>query len=136
MNPTDLIYSPIGTTKFFDSNGNAIILIQDAPVEIEGVEELTKDEFGVENIVVVKKSSYTKAHLEAQRKYREKYPEKYCELQKKVYDKNKEDPTWWEHFKERSKVNNRIHREKKKQELINQGVVVRGRGRPKKVQNL
>lgn len=35
---------------------------------------------------------YTDAHRRAQAKYREKYPEKYLILQKKVYDKIKNDP--------------------------------------------
>ena len=48
------------------------------------------------------------------------------------HDNHKEDPEWKDKFNVRSKVNNAKYRDKKKQEKINSGVVVRGRGRPRK----
>lgn len=110
---------------------NFIKLIENDLFDIDP-ENLKPDDFGNEKILVVKKSTYTDAHRRAQQRYREKYPEKYYQQQKKVYDNHKEDPEWKDKFNTRSKVNNAKYRDKKKQEKINSGVVVRGRGRPRK----
>ena len=85
------------------------------------------------NNVIVKKSTYTPAHFRAQTRYREKYPEKYKELQKKYYETYKLNDEWRNNFNAKARENNKKCRERKKQELINQGKVIRSRGRPRKV---
>lgn len=87
-------------------------------------------------IVVVKKSSYTEAHKLAQQRYRERYPEKYCESQRKLYEKKKDDPEWKAKFNERSKKNNAIYRQKKKEEKIASGETIKPRGRPRKIDKI
>jgi len=79
-----------------------------------------------------KSSTYTEAHFRAQKKYREKFPEKYLESQKKFYERKKQDEEWKKKFNERSKTNNKIYRDKLKEELIKNGGEIKKRGRPKK----
>ena len=79
-----------------------------------------------------KSSTYTEAHFRAQKKYREKFPEKYLETQKKFYERKKQDEEWKKKFNERSKTNNKIYRDKLKEELIKNGGEIKKRGRPKK----
>lgn len=86
--------------------------------------------------VVKKKVKYTKAHLKAQNKYREKNREKYNEAQRLLYEKKIKEEEWKQHYLERSRVNNRKYREKKKEELIASGEYVETkRGRPRKVKD-
>jgi hypothetical protein len=92
-----------------------------------------KDECDFTPIVVLKKSTYTQAHKEAQQRYREKYPEKYCESQRKLYERKKDDPEWKAKFNERCKANNALYRQKKKEEKEALGVVTKPRGRPRKL---
>ena len=84
--------------------------------------------------VVKKKTKYTPAHLKAQNKYREKNREKYNEAQRLLYEKKIKEEEWKQHYLERSRVNNRKYREKKKEELIQNGEYVESkRGRPRKI---
>jgi len=106
------------------------ILIDDNIIEQSSIEP---DSYELQPIIVVKTKTYTQANRRAQQKYREKYPEKYCELQKKLYDEKKKDDEWKKNFNERSRKNNEIYRHKKKKELIEQGVEIKPRGRPRKV---
>lgn len=101
----------------------------------EIVLEIKKDDIGEEiEKCIDNKKTYTEAHKISQQKYRKKYPEKYCELQRKIYEKNKNDEEWRKKFNERSRINNAKYREKKKQEkLENPDIVVKKRGRPRKV---
>ena len=98
-------------------------------------QKMEKDEFGCVPIMICKKSSYTEAHRRAQQKYREKYPDKYNDAQRKLYDDKKKDDDWKQKFNERSRLNNKKYREKKKQELIESGVEVKNKGRPRKLVN-
>lgn len=106
------------------------ILIDDNIIEKSSIEP---DSYELQPIIIMKAKTYSQANRRAQQKYREKYPEKYCELQKKLYDEKKKDDEWKKKFNERSRKNNEIYRHKKKQELIEQGVEIKPRGRPKKV---
>ena len=106
------------------------ILIDD---NIIGQSSIEPDSYELQPIIVVKQKTYSQANRRAQQKYREKYPEKYCELQKKLYDEKKKDDDWKKKFNERSKKNNEIYRHKKKKELLEQGVEIKPRGRPRKV---
>ena len=84
-------------------------------------------------IIIIKKTTYTQAHGKAQQKYREKNRDKYNELQRKLYEKRKQDEVWREKFNERSKKNNEIYRQKKKEEkLLDPNYEQRKRGRPRK----
>ena len=113
--------------------GSGLIkVVENEMLEDLNVKDLMPDDFGLEKVMVVKKKTYTDAHRKAQQKYREKYPEKYYQQQKKVYDNKKDDPEWKAKFNERSKVNNAKYREKKKQEAIAGGAVIKTRGRPRK----
>lgn len=82
---------------------------------------------------IKKKSTYTPAHFRAQTKYREKYPEKYKELQKKYYETYKLNDEWRNNFNAKARENNKKCRERKKQEKIDKGELIRGRGRPPKI---
>lgn len=106
------------------------ILIDDNIIEQSSIEP---DSYELQPIIIMKAKTYSQANRRAQQKYREKYPEKYCELQKKLYDEKKKDDEWKKKFNERSRKNNEIYRHKKKQELLEQGVEIKPRGRPKKV---
>ena len=90
------------------------------------------DEFGNKTTVLVKKTTYTEAKREAQRRYRQKYPERYCDIQNKLYHTKKQDEEWKKKFNERSKINNKKYREKKKEELKLLGIEPKKRGRPRK----
>ena len=70
----------------------------------------------MESSTEVKKSTYTPSVKKAIDKYRSKNVEKYNELQRKYYDKQKEDEEWKQKFNERCKENNRKYREKKRLE--------------------
>jgi hypothetical protein len=94
--------------------------------------QLQPDEYGITPILVAKKATYTQAHRRAQQKYREKFPEKYCELQRKLYDNKKTDDEWKKKFNERSRMNNQKFRDRKTKEMIESGVVIKPRGRPRK----
>jgi hypothetical protein len=84
--------------------------------------------------VVKKKVRYTPAHLKAQNKYREKNREKYNESQRILYEKKIKEEEWQKHYLERSRVNNKKYRDKKKEELIESGgYVEKKRGRPRKI---
>lgn len=87
----------------------------------------------IEEKIEEKKTSYTEAGKKAQQKYREKFPEKYCELQRKLYERKKEEPEWKAKFNERSRINNKIYRDKKAQQLLESGVEPKKRGRPRKI---
>jgi hypothetical protein len=79
-----------------------------------------------------KKCRYTPAHLKAQNKYREKNREKYNESQRLLYEKKIKEEEWQKHYLERSRINNKKHREKKKEALIESGEYVeKKRGRPR-----
>jgi len=54
------------------------------------------------------------------------------ETQKKFYERKKQDEEWKKKFNERSKTNNKIYRDKLKEELIKNGGEIKKRGRPKK----
>jgi hypothetical protein len=83
---------------------------------------------------VKRKIKYTPAHLKAQNKYREKNRGKYNEAQRLLYEKKIQEEEWKKHYLERSRVNNRKYRDKKKQELVDAGdFVEKKRGRPRKV---
>lgn len=83
--------------------------------------------------VVKKKVRYTPAHLKAQNKYREKNREKYNESQRILYEKMIQEEEWRNHYLERSRVNNKKYRDKKKEALIQSGEYVeKKRGRPRK----
>jgi hypothetical protein len=76
---------------------------------------------------------YTNAHREAQQRYREKNRDEYNKSQRELYNKLKEDVEWKQKFNERSKNNNLIYRQKKREELMKDpNYVIRGRGRPRK----
>jgi hypothetical protein len=84
-------------------------------------------------VIIIKKTTYTQAHKKAQQKYREKNREKYNESQRELYEKRKQDEDWKKNFNERSKKNNKIYREKKKEEkLLDPNYEVKKRGRPRK----
>lgn len=75
----------------------------------------------------IKTSTYTESAKKAIDKYRSKNVEKYNELQRKYYNKSKEDEEWRQKFNERCRENNRRYREKKRLENP-----PKARGRPKK----
>jgi hypothetical protein len=78
-----------------------------------------------------KKVRYTPAHLKAQNKYRENNREKYNEAQRLLYEKKIQEEEWQKHYLERSRLNNKKWRDKKKEALIERGEYVeRKRGRP------
>jgi len=120
---------------------------QSKNIELKGTEEevfiinddieidvkIDLDEYGIEPIMVCKKTTYTQAHRKAQQKYREKFPEKYNEAQRKLYDDKKKDDEWKKRFNERSKINNKKYREKKNKEILLNGGELKPKGRPRKV---
>jgi len=78
-----------------------------------------------------KKVRYTPAHLKAQNKYREKNREKYNEAQRLLYEKKIQEEEWQKHYLERSRLNNKKWRDRKKEALIEKGEYLeRKRGRP------
>ena len=80
-----------------------------------------------------KKVRYTSAHLKAQNKYRENNREKYNEAQRLLYEKKIQEEEWQKHYLERSRINNKKYREKRKEALIESGEYVeKKRGRPHK----
>ena len=80
-----------------------------------------------------KKVIYTPAHLKAQNKYREKNREKYNESQRLLYEKKIQEEEWQKHYLERSRLNNKKWRDKKKEEMIERGEYIeKKRGRPNK----
>lgn len=98
--------------------------------EVENSDSSTK----AKDEVVKKKVKYTPAHLKAQNKYREKNREKYNEAQRLLYEKKIKEEEWKQHYLERSRVNNKKYRDKKKEEKIESGEhVEKKRGRPRKV---
>jgi hypothetical protein len=152
------------TEQYFDIKGNLVDLnnleqrkpmtavdgnikcIFDDSISINGkLEEITFNlgevaEGGSDSSVVArdevmkKKVKYTPAHLKAQNKYREKNREKYNEAQRQLYEKKIKEEEWKQHYLERSRVNNKKYRDKKKEEMIASGEYVeRKRGRPRKV---
>jgi len=81
-----------------------------------------------------KKVRYTPAHLKAQNKYRENNREKYNEAQRLLYEKKIQEEEWQKHYLERSRINNKKYREKRKETLIESGEYVeKKRGRPHKL---
>jgi hypothetical protein len=94
-------------------------------------------EYGLQPILIIKKTTYTQAHRKAQQKYREKNRDEYNELQRKLYEKRKQDEDWKKKFNERSKENNKIYRLKKKEEkMSNPNYEPKKRGRPRKEVNI
>jgi hypothetical protein len=77
---------------------------------------------------------YTDKHREAQQKYREKNRDKYNVSQRELYMRLHQNEEWREMFNERSKKNNLIARQRKREQLLrtNPDIVIRGRGRPRK----
>jgi hypothetical protein len=71
---------------------------------------------------------------EAQRKYRDKNRDKYNVSQRELYYKLHQDEEWRAMFNERSKRNNLLSRQRKREELLrsNPTAIIRGRGRPRK----
>jgi hypothetical protein len=114
------------------------VMIPDSNLDItladmaEVEQQLQPDEYGIRPILVAKKNTYTQAHRRAQQKYREKFPEKYCEIQRKLYEDKKTDEEWKKKFNERSRKNNQAFRDRKTKEMIEAGVVINPRGRPRK----
>jgi len=94
-----------------------------------------EDQFGLKPIILLNKKTYTQAHRKAQQRYREKYPDKYCETQRKLYDEKKKDEEWKKKFNERARLNNEKYRNKKKEEMLAQGIEIKKRGRPRKQKN-
>jgi len=100
---------------------------------LDDEEKIETDEYGLNTIPVYTKKTYTQAHRRAQQKYRNKFPEKFQEMQKAIYDRKSKDEEWKKKFNERSRANNKIYREKKKEEMLKNGVEIKPRGRPRKV---
>jgi hypothetical protein len=139
-NLVDLTTTPLERTN----EGNIKYIFNDADICINGkLEEITFSLGEVENSdssmkardeVVKKKVKYTPAHLKAQNKYREKNREKYNEAQRLLYEKKIQEEEWKQHYLERSRVNNKKYRDKKKEEMVSSGEYVeKKRGRPRKV---
>ena len=100
-------------------------------------EIVTKFEYGLQPVFVIKKSSYTQAHKKAQQKYRDNNRDEYNALQRALYDKQKLDEDWKKKFNERSRENNKIYRDRLKAvKLSNPDYKPPQRGRPKKVSNI
>jgi hypothetical protein len=139
-NLVDLTTTPLERTN----EGNIKYIFNDDDICINGkLEEITFSLGEVENSdssmkardeVVKKKVKYTPAHLKAQNKYREKNREKYNEAQRLLYEKKIQEEEWKQHYLERSRVNNKKYRDKKKEEMVSSGEYVeKKRGRPRKV---
>lgn len=116
----------------WDGLSNGVFNVNDIIQEFIKKEDIKADDYGNEPIVVMKKNTYTQAHRKAQQKYREKFPDKYCETQRKLYEEKKKDDEWKKKFNERSRMNNEKYRIKKRQEMLEQGVEFKPRGRPRK----
>jgi len=71
------------------------------------------------------KENYTKT-------YRDKDREKYNKSQRDLYHRLKENAEWKRNFNEKAIIYNKKYREKKKAEILESGIVVRPRGRPRK----
>jgi hypothetical protein len=131
LSPLDLSYSPLGTTDFFNIDGEKIDISQ-LEVNLSDIE--IAGSAAESDSSVKRKIKYTPAHLKAQNKYREKNRGKYNEAQRLLYEKKIQEEEWKKHYLERSRVNNRKYRDKKKQELVDAGdFVEKKRGRPRKV---
>lgn len=129
-------------------DGNVKYIFNDADICINGtLEEITFSlgevgEVSSDSSIVArdesikKKVKYTPAHLKAQNKYREKNREKYNEAQRLLYEKKIKEEEWKQHYLERSRVNNKKYRDKKKDEMIQSGEYVETkRGRPRKIKD-
>ena len=80
-----------------------------------------------------KKKYYTENHKLAQQKYRQKNRIKYNENQRNLYEKLHNLDEWKIKFNERSKINNLIYRNKKKEEIKNDpNYIAPTKGRPRK----
>lgn len=139
-NLVDLTSQPLQRTN----EGNIKYIFNDGELCINGkLEEITFSLGEVENSdsstkardeVVKKKVKYTPAHLKAQNKYREKNRAKYNEAQRLLYEKKIQEEEWKQHYLERSRVNNKKYRDKRKEEMVASGEYVeKKRGRPRKV---
>jgi len=84
---------------------------------------------------VVRTTTYDK---ESQRKYRDNNRYKYNVYQRELYYKLHQDEEWRVMFNERSKRNNLLSRQKKREEFLrcNPNAVIRGRGRPRKSESI
>lgn len=91
-----------------------------------------------EEVSGVSPKYYTDKHRQAQQKYREKNREKYNVSQRELYIRLHQNEEWREMFNERSKKNNLIARQRKREELLktNPDLVIRGRGRPRKYERV
>jgi hypothetical protein len=71
---------------------------------------------------------------EAQRKYRDKNRERYNVSQRELYYKLHQNEEWRTMFNERSRRNNLLSRQKKREDFLrsNPTAIIRGRGRPRK----
>jgi hypothetical protein len=65
----------------------------------------------------------------ANKKWRDANGEKFREIQRKFYKENIQNEQWKQYYHDRIKRNI----ERKKQNLIEQGILVRTRGRPRKI---
>lgn len=96
----------------------------------------------LENVVIgpndfTKNKIYNAKHREAQQRYREKNRDKYNEFQRALYQRLHESEEWKTRFNERSKKNNLIYRNKKKEELLKDpSYVAKKRGRPRKNESI
>jgi len=137
--------SPLGTTNFYDCRGK--LILKSVEELLESINEqaiiVAENEVDINSEIETiyssdassastKKGTYTPANLKAQTKYREKFREKYNEAQRLLYEKKKQEEEWKMHFLERSRLHNKKYRDKKRMELIGQGVEIK-RGRPRKI---
>jgi hypothetical protein len=97
--------------------------------------EPTNEKKNAERSSPSERTTYDK---EAQRKYRDKNREKYNISQRELYYKLHQDEEWRAMFNERSKRNNLLSRQKKREEFLrsNPTAIIRGRGRPRKIISL
>lgn len=84
---------------------------------------------------LIRNKYYTDKHRKAQQKYREKNRDKYNVSQRELYMRLHQNEEWREMFNERSKKNNLIARQRKREQLLrtNPDIEIRGRGRPRKL---
>ena len=101
---------------------------------MENVENIAE----IEKIAEVSPKYYTDKNRQAQQKYREKNREKYNVSQRELYIRLHQNEEWREMFNERSRRNNLIARQRKREELLktNPDIVIRGRGRPRKYERV
>jgi hypothetical protein len=92
----------------------------------------------IKEVAEVSPKYYTDKHRQAQQKYREKNREKYNVSQRELYIRLHQNEEWREMFNERSKKNNLIARQRKREELLktNPDLMIRGRGRPRKYERV